>query len=171
MTQVRSAVLALGANLGDRLAHLQSAVDALAAAGVAITAASPVVETDPVGGPEQPAYLNAVLLVETDLEPAELLALAHRVEADADRVRTVRWGPRTLDVDLIRVGDLVRSDPPPVLPHPRAAERAFVLQPWLAVDPDAALPGVGPVGDLPAARPVDGVRGTSLRLLLPTEQG
>ncbi|HET9654237.1 MAG TPA: 2-amino-4-hydroxy-6-hydroxymethyldihydropteridine diphosphokinase [Kineosporiaceae bacterium] len=145
------AVLALGANLGDRLATLQSAVDELAGfEGVRLVAASPVVETEPVGGPEQPDFLNAVLLVETTLSPLELLAACQQVETDHGRRRIVRWGPRTLDVDLIAYEGLVADTAALTLPHPRAGERAFVLDPWLAADPQAALPG--PDGAVPVAQ-------------------
>ena len=167
------AVLALGSNLGDRLAHLQAGLDLLAAE-VRVVAVSPVYETDPVGGPEQGAYLNAVVLVDGP-EPRALLALAHRVEAARDRVREVRWGPRTLDVDLVAAGGTVLDDPACTVPHPRAHERGFVLVPWSDVDPAAALPGRGPVADLldalgPAGR--EGLRRRpDLRLAPPTGPG
>jgi 2-amino-4-hydroxy-6-hydroxymethyldihydropteridine diphosphokinase len=99
---VTRAYLALGSNLGDRAAHLQSAVDGLGAAdGVRVVSVSRVYETDPIGGPEQDAYLNAVVAVDTALTPEELLALAHVLERNAERVRAERWGPRTLDVDVL----------------------------------------------------------------------
>jgi 2-amino-4-hydroxy-6-hydroxymethyldihydropteridine diphosphokinase/dihydroneopterin aldolase len=143
------AVLALGSNLGDRLRTLQDAVDALAATqGLDLVAVSPVYETAPVGGPEQPDYLNAVVLAETARPAAALLDRAHEIEAAADRTRAVRWGPRTLDIDVIAYGDQVSGDPALTLPHPRAHERAFVLAPWLDVDPDAELPGHGRVAGL-----------------------
>jgi len=139
-------VIALGSNLGDRVAHLQAAVDALAAApGLSVTAVSPVYQTDPVGGPDQPDYYNAVLLARTTLPPAGVLAAAHAAEAARQRTREVRWGPRTLDVDIISYGTVVSDDPELTLPHPRAHERAFVLVPWHDVDPAAELPGHGPV--------------------------
>jgi dihydroneopterin aldolase/2-amino-4-hydroxy-6-hydroxymethyldihydropteridine diphosphokinase len=135
-------VLALGTNLGDREAVLRSAVAALAAVeGLDLRRVSPVVETDPVGGPEQPDYLNAVVLAGTRLGPLELLRACQRVEAEHDRVREVRWGPRTLDVDVVAYGSATSDDPVLTLPHPRAHERAFVLVPWSAADPDAVLPG------------------------------
>jgi dihydroneopterin aldolase / 2-amino-4-hydroxy-6-hydroxymethyldihydropteridine diphosphokinase len=144
------AVLALGTNLGDRPARLRAAVAGLRAVpGLEVEAVSPVVETDPVGGPEQPDYLNAVVLVTTTLSPRELLAAGLRIESGQGRERTVRWGPRTLDVDVIRYGDLLSADPVLQLPHPRAQGRAFVLAPWLAVDPGAHLPG--PDGPLEVA--------------------
>jgi 2-amino-4-hydroxy-6-hydroxymethyldihydropteridine diphosphokinase len=152
---VRRAAFALGSNLGDRAATLQRAVLALAATdGLAVVAVSPVYQTDPVGGPaDQPAYLNAVLVTDTVLSPRALLALAHVVEHAAGRERRVRWGPRTLDVDLLVVGDLTSDDPTLTLPHPRAHERAFVLVPWADVDPGCAVPGRGTVASLLAALP------------------
>jgi dihydroneopterin aldolase/2-amino-4-hydroxy-6-hydroxymethyldihydropteridine diphosphokinase len=138
-----TAVLALGTNLGDRAAILRAAVAELDEAdGIQVDAVSPVVETDPVGGPDQPDYLNAVVLITTTLAPDALLAAGQRIEAGHGRERAIRWGPRTLDVDLIRYGDLLSTDPALELPHPRAERRAFVLAPWLAVDPQAWLPGL-----------------------------
>ena len=137
-----TAALALGSNLGDRLAHLQAAVDLLCPLAV-----SRVYETDPVGGPEQDPYLNAVVLVSA-APPLQLLRQAQAVERARDRVREVRWGPRTLDVDLLDVAGLRLDTPELTLPHPRAAERGFVLAPWLDVAPEAVVPGGGRVGDL-----------------------
>jgi dihydroneopterin aldolase/2-amino-4-hydroxy-6-hydroxymethyldihydropteridine diphosphokinase len=154
-----TAVLGLGSNLGARQQQLQRAVDQLAATpGLRVTAVSPVYETDPVGGPEQPDFLNAVVLAITDLPPADLLGRAQAIEAAARRTREVRWGPRTLDVDIIAYGDQARADPTLTLPHPRARERAFVLAPWRDADPDAELPGYGPVAALLAAVGGQGVR-------------
>jgi dihydroneopterin aldolase/2-amino-4-hydroxy-6-hydroxymethyldihydropteridine diphosphokinase len=145
-------VIALGSNLGDRLKELQGAVDALAATpGLAITAVSPVYETAPVGGPEQPDYLNAVVVAETSWPATDLLGRAHAIEAAAQRTRAERWGPRTLDVDIIVYGEEVSGDPVLTLPHPRAQERAFVLAPWHDADPGAILPGRGRVAALLAA--------------------
>ncbi|HEX6857586.1 MAG TPA: 2-amino-4-hydroxy-6-hydroxymethyldihydropteridine diphosphokinase [Streptosporangiaceae bacterium] len=128
---------------------MQAAVDLLAAtAGMSVTAVSPVYQTDPVGGPDQPDYFNAVLLAATTLPPAGVLAAAHAAEGARQRTRDVRWGPRTLDVDIISYGNVVSDDPELTLPHPRAHERAFVLVPWHDVDPAAELPGHGPVADL-----------------------
>jgi len=161
-----TAVLALGANLGDARAALQGAVDALAAsAQIQVVAASPVFETDPVGGPEQPVYVNAVVLVTTSLEPMQLLERAHEIEAAWHRTREVRWGPRTLDIDIIAFDDVVSDDERLTLPHPRAAIRGFVLVPWLAVDPQAALRGV-PVRELLAQVDVSGVRALQPPVLL-----
>lgn len=145
---VRRAALGLGANLGDAPGALQGAVDVLAATdGVRVVAVSAVYETAPVGGPEQPRYLNAVVVVETALAPVVLLAAAHRAEQAFGRTREVRWGPRTLDVDVLAIEGVVSDDPALTLPHPRAHERAFVLVPWAQVDPAAA---VGPRGRVDA---------------------
>ena len=130
------AYLALGSNLGDRLAHLQSAVDGLAGSdGVRVVAVSRVYETVPVGGPPQDAYLNAVVAIETERSPHELLALAQDIERDARRVRAERWGPRTLDVDVLLYDDVRLADPDLTLPHPRMWERGFVLAPLRDVAP------------------------------------
>jgi len=165
---VRQVVLALGSNLGDRLAMLQAGIDALAAEpGLAVTAVSAVYETAPVGGPPQPDYLNAVLLALSALPARAILRRCQAAEAAAGRVRTVAWGPRTLDVDIIACGSEVSDDPELTLPHPRAHERAFVLAPWQDVDPEAALPGYGPVASLLARTPAAGVRrlaGPGLRI-------
>ncbi len=127
------ALLALGSNLGDRRAALDGAVDALrAAAGVTVLAVSRFLETDPLG-PPQPRYLNAAVLVSTVLEPHALLALCRSIERAAGRVRTVRWGPRTLDVDIVLYGGLVLASPDLVLPHPRFREREFVLAPAVEI--------------------------------------
>jgi dihydroneopterin aldolase / 2-amino-4-hydroxy-6-hydroxymethyldihydropteridine diphosphokinase len=137
-------VLALGGNVGDPLSTLAAAVDQLSEApGLRVVAVSPVASTQPVGGPDQPPYLNAVVVARTTRTPYDILALAHKVEQAAGRERTVRWGPRTLDVDLIQYGDPPRTrrsdDRDLTLPHPRAHERAFVLWPWAQADPDAVL--------------------------------
>ena len=140
------AVLSLGSNLGDRLAHLRAAVAGFADV---LVAASPVYETAPWGGVEQDDFLNAVLVVDDPATDARgWLRRAHEREAAAGRVRDVRWGPRTLDVDVVTVDGVTSDDPALLLPHPRAAERAFVLRPWLDVEPDAVLPGHGPVAAL-----------------------
>lgn len=140
------AVLSIGSNLGDRMAHLQGALDALALR-VDVIAASGIYETAPVGGPEQDNFLNAVVIVDTSASPHDLLALCQEIEASHDRVREVRWGPRTLDIDVIAIEGVVLDDPALTLPHPRAHERAFVCVPWLDADPSAVLPQ-GPVADL-----------------------
>lgn len=147
------AVVALGANLGDRATTLAHAVERLRR----LPLTEGVVASDPIesvalkpGGPDAsaPAYLNAVALVTTRLAPGVLLAYLHDIEAEHGRVRDERWGDRTLDLDLIAYGD-VRSDAAELtLPHPRAGEREFVLAPWLEVAPDAVLPGHGRVDAL-----------------------
>ena len=147
--QTRRIVLSLGSNLGDRLEHLQGAVDALAdTPELTVVGVSPVYETDPVGGPDQPDFLNAVLVADGPHSPRTLLERALAIENAFDRVRDVRWGPRTLDIDVIAVGDLVVDEPDLQVPHPRAAERAFVLVPWLDVDAAAELAVAGPVAAL-----------------------
>ena len=152
------AALGLGANLGNRLAALQGAVDVVAP-HLRDAAVSSVYETAPVGGPEQPDYANAVLVGEWDGDPLALLSLAHEAERAWHRTRDVRWGPRTLDVDVLVVGDVVSDDPVLTLPHPRARERAFVLVPWAEADPAATLPDGTRVADLAAAIDAgDGVR-------------
>lgn len=168
-------VLALGSNLGDRLAALQAGLDALAAEpGLRLVAVSPVVETEPVGGPEQGPYLNAVVLARCTTSPRELLAACHRAEEAQGRQRLVRWGPRTLDVDLVAFGDLVSRDDELTVPHPRAHERAFVLAPWAEVDAEAVLPGPdgGPVAMLAQQAPdAAGWRARpGLALVLPREE-
>jgi 2-amino-4-hydroxy-6-hydroxymethyldihydropteridine diphosphokinase len=156
---VRRVVLSLGSNLGDRLAQLQGAVDALAdTPGLRVEGVSPVYETAPVGGPQQPDYLNAVVVAQGTLSARTVLERALAVENAFDRERDVRWGPRTLDVDVIAVGDLVVDEPDLTVPHPRARDRAFVLVPWLDVDPAAELPGAGLVGELVEHVGRDGVR-------------
>jgi 2-amino-4-hydroxy-6-hydroxymethyldihydropteridine diphosphokinase len=138
------AALALGANLGDPRVTLREALAGLAAnPDVRVDGVSSLWRTAAVGGPEQPDYLNAVVLVDTDLDAAALLDLAHALEEAAGRVREVRWGPRTLDVDLLAVGDERRADPELTLPHPRAHERSFVLDPWAEVDPEFVLVPTG----------------------------
>jgi 2-amino-4-hydroxy-6-hydroxymethyldihydropteridine diphosphokinase len=135
-------VLALGSNLGNRFDTLQGALDSLFdGPELTFVAVSPVYETDPFGGPKQDSYLNAVVIAETVLEPWALLDRVHDVENAFGRVRKERWGARTLDIDLIAVGDVVMNDPDLTLPHPRADERAFVLVPWVRADPEAVLSG------------------------------
>ena len=138
-----AAVLSLGSNVGDRRAHLCAGLEVIASR-LALLAVSPTYETAPVGGVAQPDFLNLVAVVDTaDAEAA--FAAAQAAEEARGRLRSRRWGPRTLDVDVIDVGGQVRDDPRLTLPHPRAHERAFVLRPWLDVDPDAVVVGHGPV--------------------------
>lgn len=151
------AVLAFGSNLGDRAATIREALQMLGNdAGLRIEAVSRLYETPalkPEGiSDEAPAYLNAVALIHTILDPLALLAAVNGVEDALGRVREERWGDRTIDIDIVDYGGIVADDDPRiVLPHPRAHERAFVLVPWLDVDPDAVLPGYGPVAELAAA--------------------
>ncbi|WP_307795216.1 2-amino-4-hydroxy-6-hydroxymethyldihydropteridine diphosphokinase [Actinacidiphila acididurans] len=165
------AVVALGSNLGNRLETLQGAVDALEdTPGVRVRSVSPVYETEPWGVPpgSQGSYFNAVVLIRTTLPPAALLERAHAIEEAYRRVRTERWAPRTIDVDIVVYQDVVSDDPLLTLPHPRAHERAFVLVPWYDVDPAAVLPGRGPVADLVAVVGVQGVaRRGDVELRLP----
>jgi 2-amino-4-hydroxy-6-hydroxymethyldihydropteridine diphosphokinase len=162
---VTAAVLSLGSNLGDRFAHLRSAVDGLADV---LVAASPVYETEPWGGVAQDDFLNAVLLVDDPAVDAwGWLRRGQALENAAGRVRDERWGPRTLDVDVVSVlddgGAVHSTDPELLLPHPGTPERATVLRPWLDIDPHAVLPGHGPVAALLAALGPDGERGMRRR--------
>ena len=154
------AVLALGSNLGDRLEKLQSAVDALAdTPGLKVKAVSPVYETEPWGVDpgSQPAYFNAVVIVKTTLPPGSLLERGHAIEEALERVREERWGPRTIDVDIVSYQGVISDDPSLTLPHPRVHERAFVLAPWHDVDPGAEVPGHGSVAGLLEAVGREGV--------------
>ena len=156
----RRAYLGLGANLGDRRVSLQAAVQGLADTdGIDVVAVSPVYETSPVGGPPQPDFLNAVVAVDTDRSPRQLLTVAQDLEQRAGRVRGVRFGPRTLDVDVLVVAGETVDDPDLEVPHPRLTERGFVLAPLGDLDP--ALAGPAPAGGWP------GVRRTDLQLRLP----
>ena len=136
------AVIALGSNLGNRELNIDSAIAELAKI-IEISHLSTNHETDPVGGPEQPKYLNAVLIAETQLDPHELLISMLEIENKLGRKREIHWGPRTIDLDLIVVGVEVVVSDVLVLPHPRAHERKFVLEPWLEIDPTAQIPGIG----------------------------
>ena len=137
-----TAYLGLGANLGDRLANLQRAVDLLAeVSGLRVARSSRVYETEPVGGPEQPEYLNAVVEAETDLAPHDLLEVCLSVETRMGRVRAEPWGPRTIDVDVLTYGDETIDEPDLVAPPPRRHERGFVLVPRAELTGDPPLPG------------------------------
>ena len=154
----RRAYLGVGSNLGDRLAHLQGAVDGLAATdGVDVTGVSGVFATDPVGGPEQGEFLNAVVAIDTILSARALLDVAHALEAAADRVRVEHWGPRTLDVDVLLVGDEEIHEPDLEVPHPRMWERGFVMAPLAELDPAIEQ----------SPNPWPGVRRTDLTLRVP----
>lgn len=159
MKPLQKVVYSLGSNVGDRLANLQGAVDAIRdTPDVILVDVSSVYETEPIGGPDGgEKFLNLVVVAETTLEPRTLLERALAVEDAFGRVRTERWAPRTLDVDLVCVGRNVRDEADLKLPHPRAHERAFVLAPWAEIDPDGELPGQGPVADLLAACDLTGV--------------
>ena len=134
------AFLALGSNIGDRRTNLRTAVAAIPE----LVAVSPVYETDPVGGPEQDSFYNIVIELDTERSPQELLALCQELERAAGRVRVVHWGPRTLDVDVLLVGDLVVDDDNLAVPHPRMAERNFVMVPLLDLAPELRIDGYDP---------------------------
>ncbi len=148
------ALLGLGSNLGERLVTLQAAVTSLAEHGVRATASSRVWETTPLGGPDdQPAFLNAVIRVDPGgLDPDAVLAAANAVEAALGRVREVRWGSRTIDIDILLWGELVRGDARLTIPHPRMHERAFVVLPLLDLEADPRLPDGTRLLDLPTPR-------------------
>jgi 2-amino-4-hydroxy-6-hydroxymethyldihydropteridine diphosphokinase len=150
---VTTAVLAFGSNLGDRVDTISKAVRRVAeVAGVELVAASSLLETDAVTAQgvdvEAPRYLNSIAIVETILEPEQLLRELHAIEESLGRVRGERWADRTLDIDIVTFGTLETSTETLTLPHPRAAERTFVLAPWLELDADARLPGLGRVDEL-----------------------
>lgn len=126
------AFLGLGSNVGDRAGHLRAAVDSLPG----LVAVSDVYETDPVGGPDQGRFLNLVAEIDTDLSPRELLGVCHRLESAAGRVRDVRWGPRTLDVDILWIEGINVDEPDLEIPHPRMSERRFVLEPLADLAPE-----------------------------------
>lgn len=157
--------LSVGSNLGDREAALRAGVDAVAGLPeVTNVRVSPTYQTDPVGGVEQPDFLNLVVVADADATDVAALAerlldMARQVETDLARVREVRWGPRTVDVDILAVADLRNDDPDLTVPHPRIAERAFVLVPWADIDPGFEVPGLGIVADLRDALPTDEVAG------------
>jgi 2-amino-4-hydroxy-6-hydroxymethyldihydropteridine diphosphokinase len=160
MHPIRRAVISIGSNLGERRNNLQGAVDTLAdTPEVWVTGVSPVYETVPVDAPEgSKDFLNAIVLLDTTLAARTLLERALAVESAYGREREGEPNaPRTLDVDLIVVGDRRADEEDLVLPHPRAAERAFVLVPWLDLEPDAEIPGVGPIAELVEKTGRDGV--------------
>jgi 2-amino-4-hydroxy-6-hydroxymethyldihydropteridine diphosphokinase len=141
MTMTRAA-LGLGSNLGDRLSYIESALATIAVTpGVTVVGVSPFVESVAVGGPDQPDYLNAVVVIDTVVSAEGLLALARCCEAHAQRVRDELWGPRTLDVDVLAYGEVTSDDAELTLPHPRATQRAFVMLPWATVDPEFMVAG------------------------------
>ncbi|MFZ0530586.1 MAG: 2-amino-4-hydroxy-6-hydroxymethyldihydropteridine diphosphokinase [Propionicimonas sp.] len=159
MRPLRPAVFSLGSNLGDRLEYLSGAARALRVTpGLTVTGISSVYETAPVGLLDQPDFLNIVIATESSLASLVMLERALAIEDAFDRVRMTTWGPRTVDVDLIAVGDRRLVSPELTLPHPRAHERAFVLVPWLEIEPEAHLVGHGRVADLVARLDASGVR-------------
>ncbi len=160
-----TAVLSLGSNLGDRIGHLRRGLEVLDQHAF-VRAVSPVYETASVGFGDAPPYLNLVALIDSD-DPERTLVAAHAAEQSQGRLRSRRWGPRTLDVDVISVGSTTSTDPRLTLPHPRAHQRAFVLIPWLDLDPDAWLPGRGAARDLLGSLPDQGVVRAAESMSLP----
>ncbi|MEN9687723.1 MAG: hypothetical protein RL381_735 [Actinomycetota bacterium] len=146
------AVIALGANIGDPKEQMDLAI-ALLREAIEVKAVSSYYRTAPVGGPEQPDYLNAVCIAECELPAAELLALLHGIEKALGRERLIHWGPRTIDLDLIQYGGILSYADELQLPHPRAHERRFVLEPWAEIEPDALLLTHGKISDLLAQLP------------------
>jgi len=149
------AVVALGSNLGDPKEAIELAI-ALLEQALDLIAVSSLHLTKPVGGPAQPDYLNAVCILDSELPPLDLLHLFHGIEKSMGRVRGEHWGPRIIDLDLISYGDLVLADEELTLPHPRAHERRFVLEPWFEIDPEAFLVTKGPIAGLLAQLPPAG---------------
>jgi 2-amino-4-hydroxy-6-hydroxymethyldihydropteridine diphosphokinase len=141
------AVISLGANIGDAKANLDLAIGLLREA-TDVIAVSSYLQTKPVGGPEQPDYLNAVAIIESDLPAKELLAVLNGIETAMGRTREIHWGPRIIDLDLIQFGGLLVHDEKLTLPHPRAHERRFVLAPWFEIEPEAILLTHGRISDL-----------------------
>lgn len=146
------AVVALGANLGEPVEAVELAISLLEQS-TDLIARSSLYSTKPVGGPPQPDYVNAVCIIDSELPAHDLLDLLHGIEKSMGRVRNERWGPRVIDLDLITYGDVMSDDEDLILPHPRAHERRFVLEPWVEIDPDAELPLHGRVRDILAELP------------------
>ena len=147
------AIIALGGNLGDRKKNIRSAIRAIKAVrGITLIAKSPLVEshamTEAGIDETKPNFLNGVIEIETDLKPGELLDALMEIEHEHGRVRIGRWGSRTLDLDIITYGNLIKSGKRLEIPHPRAYQRAFVLVPWALMNPSAVLPGHGRVAEL-----------------------
>lgn len=159
MKPLRKVVYSIGSNLGDRLTILQGAVDAIKdTPDVIVVDVSSVYETEPLGGPDDAnKFLNLVIVAESTLEPRTLLERALAIEDAYGRVREERWAPRTLDVDLVIVGNTVKDEDYLKLPHPLAHERGFVLVPWLEVDPAGEVPGQGKISDLIKTADLTGV--------------
>jgi 2-amino-4-hydroxy-6-hydroxymethyldihydropteridine diphosphokinase len=141
------AVISLGANIGNPEEQITLAIAMLREA-TEVVAVSSIYETEPVGGPDQPNYLNAICIAESDLPAADLLSVLHGIEKTLGRERLERWGPRTIDLDLIQYGSILSSAQELELPHPRAHERKFVLEPWLEIEPNAILLTHGKVSEL-----------------------
>ncbi len=141
------AVIALGANIGDPEEQMQIAI-ALLQDSLELIAISSIIKTAPVGGPSQPDYLNAVCIAESELSASELLGLLQGIEKTLGRERNERWGPRTIDLDLIQYGSLLSSADELQLPHPRAHERRFVIEPWHSIEPDAILLTYGKISEI-----------------------
>jgi len=146
------AVISLGANIGDPEEQMQIAI-ALLQDSLDLIAVSSIIKTAPVGGPSQPDYLNAVCIAESELSASELLGLLQGIEKSLGRVREERWGPRTIDLDLIQYGTILSAANELTLPHPRAHERRFVLEPWFEIEPDAILLTHGKISELLAQLP------------------
>ncbi len=144
------AVIALGANIGNLQEQMEIAI-ALLRESLEVIAVSSIYSTKAVGGPEQPDYLNAVVIAESELSAMELLSLLHGIEKTLGRERIEHWGPRVIDCDLIQYGSIISKAEELTLPHPRAFERVFVLEPWAEVEPDAILLTHGKVTELLAA--------------------
>ena len=143
------AYLSIGSNLGDRFEYLQNSVIGICNnPKISKVRVSSIYETTPVGGPQQDDFLNAVVEIDTQLSPVELLAFAQQLEQKANRVRTQHWGPRTLDVDILDYQNEVSSNPELTLPHPRISERAFVVVPWFELAPEVEVTGLGKLAKL-----------------------
>ena len=142
-------VIGIGSNMGDSVSIVRRAIDEIEATfEIDVEGRSSLYRTRPVGGPEQDDYINAVVVMHCDHDPDRVLAGLQEIEHEFGRVRDVRWGPRTLDLDIIAVDDMISVDPDLTLPHPRAHERAFVLVPWHEMDPEATLPHHGRIENL-----------------------
>lgn len=169
MSGLKKAVIALGSNLGDRAGQIRAAAEQLSElGGTVLLGVSPLYQSAAVKpdgvDPEAPEYLNAVALIKTDLPPEALLMELAGIEEDFGRVRTERWGDRTLDLDIIWMEDTQLATENLTIPHPRAHERSFVLIPWLDIQPEASLPGFGPLAEMVAGM------GNELRVFDPTTQ-
>ena len=158
MPALARVAFSLGSNLGDRFTNLERAVKIIKGETCIFNVElSKIYETKPVGGPEQDDFLNAVLVADTSLSPLELLELAQAIELDANRVRETHWGPRSIDVDILALDQVVLDGINLTIPHPRLSERAFVLVPWNDIDPDFFVPGLGSVSDLLSRVDVTGI--------------